>query len=71
MEAKPKKRKTGHKMSVDMIVLNIAADFPTFGGGRKCAGNPIAEALKDRGPMFALGVDVRQVVERVLQLAAL
>ena len=55
---------------VERIVARLAGQFETFGGGRKVIGNPIAEALAKKPPVFALGVPVQEVVERVLELAA-
>lgn len=54
------------KKQADKIVAVTARVFPSFGGGRVSNGyNPLADALKDREPMFAAGVDIRQVVEFV------
>lgn len=56
-------------MSAD-IVAKIAAEFPSFGGGRDDGSfNPIAAATKERPAMFAMGADIREVVERVLSLS--
>lgn len=52
---------------VDRIVKDVADHFGGFGGGRVVDGNPISAALKDRLPMFAACVDVRQVVEHVIK----
>jgi len=50
----------------DFIVRYVAANTRTFGGGKKSSwGNPMAAALEDKPPMFAAGVDVREVVELV------
>lgn len=38
----------------------------TFGGGQSAIGNPIADALKEKDPSFAMGVDVGEVVSFVL-----
>lgn len=58
------------KRELDRITAAIAAEYPSFGrNGRGNDGNPIAAATADRDPMFALGVDIRSVVERVLKLA--
>lgn len=51
------------------IAAIIAAEFRTFGGGRGSSHNPIAEALKNQPASFAAGVDVLDVVNRVLELA--
>jgi hypothetical protein len=52
------------------IVPVIAAEFNSLGTGGSSDGNPIAAALAERPPMFALGVDIEQVVTRVIQLMA-
>lgn len=50
----------------DRIVAEIGNCFATFGGGRGSGFfNPIAEWTKDKPPMFAMGVDVRSVVQFV------
>lgn len=49
----------------DRIVAAVSNCFATFGGGRGNGFNPLAEALKDKPPMFAAGVDVRNVVNFV------
>lgn len=55
---------------IDWITASVANTFPVFGGGRDGGGfNPLEEILKDKPPMFALGVDVRAVVEFVLREA--
>lgn len=51
---------------IDDVASKVATQFPTFGGGRGSDWNPIAEALKDRSPSFAAGVDVRSVVVFVI-----
>lgn len=49
------------------IVVEIAAKFPCFGTGAKASdSNPLAEWTKDKKPNFALGVDVREVVDYVI-----
>lgn len=50
------------------IATLIAAEFRSFGGGRRAANNPIAAALEDRPAAFALGVEVQAVVDRVIEL---
>ena len=50
------------------IVAIIAAEFRTFGGGRGSSTNPIAAALQNQPPSFAAGVDVAEVVARVIEL---
>ena len=54
--------------TVDDIVTIIAHEFRSFGGGRTSQYNPIANALADKDPQFAAGVDIKDVVERVIQL---
>lgn len=49
------------------LVSFVAANTRTYGGGRGSACSPVAEALKDRPPAFAAGVDVGEVVDLVLQ----
>lgn len=60
---------------VDKIAEAIADRFQTFGGGRsgtRAYGfNPVAEALKDKPLMFSAGVDVRDVINFVLNYDAL
>ena len=51
---------------IEDLVRQINIHFRTFGGGRGSEFNPIAEALKDKPPSFAAGVDVRDVVEFVM-----
>lgn len=47
----------------DQILNLIVRNFSVFGGGKLSPwGNLLAEALKDRLPSFAAGVDVRQIV---------
>ncbi len=52
-------------MNIDDIVAAVAAEFRTFGGGQDSEYNPVTHALKDHEPMFAAGVDVRDVVKFV------
>ncbi len=55
------------KRSADDITRSIGLFFATFGGNKPATlGNPISEALKDRPLMFAAGVDVKSVVEFVI-----
>lgn len=45
------------------VTTDVASCFPSFGGGKDGGGyNPLADALKDKNPMFAAGVDIRAVV---------
>lgn len=61
-----KQRKTSEQER-QQIVTDIAAEFPCFGTGAKASNsNPLAEWTKDKVPIFALGVDVRAVVDYVL-----
>jgi hypothetical protein len=54
-------------MTTDEIVAAVKEKFPCFGGGdERVRDNPIAAALKDRPLMFAMGVDVKSVVEFVI-----
>lgn len=56
-------------MTTEEIVATVAREFRCFGGGQgKDSGNPIAVATAEKPPFFALGVDVRSVVERVVAL---
>lgn len=48
------------------ITQKVAGKFRTFGGGNATPGNPIAEVLKSRSPMFAAGVDIEEVVRFIL-----
>lgn len=50
------------------ITAIIASEFRCFGGGRTSNYNPIANALADKAPSFAMGVDVQEVVDRVVEL---
>lgn len=50
---------------IDAITREVANVFPSFGGGKGMAGNPVAEALKDTPPQFALGVPIRDIVAYV------
>lgn len=47
---------------VDKATAEIGAKHPTFGGEQKAFNNPIARAHEGGPLIFALGVDVRQVV---------
>ncbi len=50
------------------VVKMITAEFRTFGGGQVSSSNPLSAALKDNDPAFAAGVDVSEVVRRVIEL---
>lgn len=51
------------------LVAEIGVKFKTFGGGVDVGGefNPLIGMLKDRPLMFAMGVDVADVVRFVLE----
>jgi hypothetical protein len=53
------------KKLIDDIVKKVTIRFHTFGGGQDSEFNPITHALKDKPPVFAAGVDVREVVEYI------
>lgn len=55
---------------IDTITEYIGLKFRSFGGGQATEGNPIAAALKDKPFQFAAGVDVKEVVMTVLEIAA-
>jgi len=55
---------------INEITAKVANQFACFGGKRKVEGNPIATAFENKPPLFALGVDVREVVSFVLTEAA-
>lgn len=50
------------KKLIEELVPVVAKNFRTFGGGKGSSFNPLAEALKDKAPQFAAGVDVKEVV---------
>ena len=55
------------RMYVADIVERVAEAFPSFGrGSARAWNNPVAAALEDKAPMFAMGVDIEQVVRFVL-----
>lgn len=58
-------------MSTDDIVKAVAESFPSFGGGKTSFYNPIANATADKPPMFAAGVDIKAVVNFVLERAGI
>ena len=47
------------------IVVDVSHEFSCFGDGLASPNNPLGEWLTGP-PVFALGVDVRQVVDYVL-----
>lgn len=51
---------------VDKIVAGIGENFRTFGGDRAPGNNPIAHATQGKPLMFAMGVDVGEVVKFVI-----
>ena len=51
------------------IVEIIASEFRSFGGGVvRSPDNPLSHALRDAPAQFAAGVDIADVVRRVLEL---
>lgn len=49
------------------IVQKVAQRFQTMGGGAQVVdGNPLAITFQNKPPIFALGVDVEQVVRFVV-----
>ena len=53
------------------IAAIIAHEFRSFGGGRPADGNPIAAAAQEGPAIFALGVNIEDVVSRVIKLHAI
>lgn len=53
--------------NTDDLIALVAANFRSFGGGKLTRDNPLSHALQDGPPVFAAGVDVREVVEFVLK----
>lgn len=51
---------------IQEIIDSVAANFRTFGGGRKSEWNPIANAIADAPPQFAAGVNVEAVVRHII-----
>lgn len=61
-------RVTTKSKIVDQIAQEIAAAFPSFGGGRVSRNpNPLSIAMQDSPAAFALGVPVREVVLATLK----
>lgn len=54
------------KSQIDAIIIKLADGFPSFGGGQTSQYNLLVNALKAQAPIFAAGVDIRQVVEFVV-----
>lgn len=52
--------------NVDRITKLIGQRFRSFGGGQKSNWNPVVNALADNPLQFAAGVDIKDVVEVVL-----
>ena len=55
---------------IDKITQIVGQKFRSFGGGHVTPCNPVSEALKDQPFQFAAGVDIKAVVETVLDEAA-
>lgn len=53
----------------DDIVTIVTNNFRSFGGGQGSSDNPIAMALKHQSPQFAGGVDIKDVVDFILDLS--
>lgn len=47
----------------ERLIGEVSRRFKTFGGDRAAGGNPIAAATEGEPPIFALGVDVGEVVD--------
>ena len=54
--------------SVEDIVTIITSEFRSFGGGNVNTDNPISIALQNQPACFAAGVDICDVVNRVVEL---
>lgn len=52
---------------VDRITQIVGKRFRSFGGGQGSRFNPVADALKDKPLQFAGCVDIKSVVEVVLE----
>lgn len=49
------------------LVTKVTEHCRTFGGPKKSDwGNPLVDLLKDEPPQFAAGVDVRSVVDLIV-----
>lgn len=55
-------------MKNDQITEILRKEFPSFGGGLCNTNNPISIAMSERPSMFAAGVDIQEVVDRVIEL---
>jgi hypothetical protein len=49
-----------------LLTASATASFRSFGMGQITPGNPLSHALQDRPPQFAAGVDVREVVDHIV-----
>jgi hypothetical protein len=54
---------------IKQLVALTSKAFNTFGRGSTSEFNPLTHYLADKPPMFAMGVDVEQVVRFVLRAA--
>lgn len=64
----PEKPGTGTGNRETWIVNGITGRFRTFGGGSaRAVASPISVAMQDDPPVFAAGVDVREVVRFVME----
>lgn len=58
-----------HERNVRIIMNSIQSTFKTMGGGGPAAfNNPVSAAMKNGPLVFALGVNVKEVVEHILYL---
>lgn len=60
------KAMTDMASAVEAITREIQDRFRTMGGGRTTVGNPIAAAMAEKPAIFALGVDVSEIVAFVI-----
>ena len=59
------------KTEVEKIIDEVAENFECFGKGSRSSrdhNNPIAVAMRYEKPVFALGVDVKAVVQFVYDM---
>ena len=54
-------------MNISVITNLVTAKFRSFGGSQGSTTNPIAAALCENPPMFAAGVDIKDVVRFVAE----
>jgi hypothetical protein len=52
---------------VERLTKMVTQKFATFGGGQKSDTNSLFNAFSEQPPVFALGVDVGDVVRFVLK----